>query len=56
MENIKEEQMIKALIDYPITTEEIDKIRDIKELKTIREIVIINYRKTLEITKTLRKS
>lgn len=56
LEDIKEKQMIKSLVDYPITNDEIDKIKTIKELKTIRDIVITNYRKTLEIEKTLRKS
>ena len=47
--------MIKALIDYPIKKDDIDRIKQIKELKTIRDIVTTNYKQILEREKPLRK-
>ena len=55
VENEKEIQMIKALVDYPLSVEDIDKIKTVKELKSLREIIIINYKETLERIDNSRK-
>ena len=47
--------MIKALVDYPLSVEDIDKIKTVKELKSLREIIIINYKETLERIDNSRK-
>ena len=55
VENEKEIQMIKALVDYPLSVEDINKIKTVKELKSLREIIIINYKETLERIDNSRK-